>query len=117
MIGSRWARLRDQASVPLRRGAWYRVMRRTDSEAVLDVRHRSVVVPLGVLQFTDRPPSHWAVVPTQPAALGTPWTWGQRYAVCPRCCARAPLGRDPVPMRCLACDGEFDVAWGDSFFA
>ncbi len=117
MIGYQWARLRDEASVPLRRGAWYRVRRRTESQAVLEVRSNAVGVPVGVLQFTDRAPSRWAVVPARPDPRRPAWTWAQRYAVCPRCCARAALGREPVPMRCIACGGEFGVGWGDSYYA
>src|SRR5438105_11390327 len=45
VIGSQWARLRSDASVPLRRGAWYRVLRVTASDAVLDVNKRVVNVP------------------------------------------------------------------------
>src|SRR5213082_2322587 len=44
MPGGQWARLRADASVPLRRGAWYRVLRLTPSDAVLDVNQRPINV-------------------------------------------------------------------------
>jgi len=117
MVGSHWARLRAEASVPLRRGAWYRVLRRTNSDAVLDVHQRSVNVPLGLLQLSTRPPSSWAVVPRDAQTRRLPQSWGPRYGVCPACHTRAPLPRGPVNMRCPMCNGVFDVGWGDSPFA
>src|SRR2546426_8772839 len=63
VIGSQWARLRSDASVPLRRGAWYRVLRVTASDAVLDVNKRVVNVPRAALQMTGRAPGVWAIVP------------------------------------------------------
>ena len=46
MTGRQFARLRGEANVPLRRGAWYGVVRVTPTEAVLDVHKRMVNVPL-----------------------------------------------------------------------
>jgi hypothetical protein len=40
-----------------------------------------------------------------------PLSWGNIYAVCPNCCARAPLGRRVPSMRCTGCGGEFEIAW------
>jgi hypothetical protein len=117
VITSQWARLRAEATVPLRRGAWYRVLRRTNSDAVLSVNQRLVNVPIGVLQLSSRPPTSWAVVPRAPSARLLPHNWGPRYAVCPQCNARAPLAKGPVSMRCPACNGVFDVGWGDAYYA
>lgn len=117
MIGAQWARLRAEASVPLRRGAWYRVVRVTPTDAVLDVHQRIVNVPLAVLQLASRPPTVWAIVPRPGNAARLPSSWGPRYAVCPNCHARAPLARGPVAMRCTSCNGVFDVGWGDSYYA
>ncbi|MGH7699271.1 MAG: hypothetical protein ACREMJ_01955 [Gemmatimonadales bacterium] len=115
MIGTQWARLRTEASVPLRRGAWYRVLRLTATDAVLDVHQRTVNVPLAVLQVAPRAPNVWTVVPRPPNARHVPVSWGPRYAVCPNCHARAPLPKGPVNMRCTGCSGVFDVGWGDSY--
>ena len=115
MIGTQWARLRAEASVPLRRGAWYRILRLTATDAVLDVHQRIVNVPLALLQVAPRPPSVWTVVPRPPSARNLPSSWGPRYAVCPNCHARSPLPKGPVSMRCTSCSGVFDVGWGDSY--
>ena len=112
MPGGQWARLRADASVPLRRGAWYRVLRLTPSDAVLDVNQRPINVPLPVLQIAPRPPAVWEVVPRPVNAKSLPPSWGSRYAVCPKCLHRSSLPRGPVAMRCAGCGGVFDVGWG-----
>jgi hypothetical protein len=117
MFSTQWARLRAEASVPLRRGAWYRVVRLTETDAVLDVHERMVNVPRAMLHIAPRAPSVWAIVPRPGNAARLPSSWGARYAVCPNCHARAPLPKGPVSMRCLACKGEFDVGWGDSYYS
>lgn len=115
MLGTQWARLRSDASVPLRRGAWYRVVRVTATDAVLDVNQRSINVPRAVLHMGLRPPTVWAVVARPGNARQLPQSWGPRYAVCPKCHARAPLPKGPLNMRCTRCSGVFDVGWGDSY--
>ena len=117
MSGSQWARLRNEASVPLRRGAWYRVLRVTTTDAVLDVNQRVVNVPRAALQMTGRAPGVWAIVPRPGNARQLPHSWGARYGVCPQCHARAPLAKGPLNMRCGKCGGVFDVGWGDSYDA
>jgi hypothetical protein len=116
MTGKQWARLRGEAEVPLRRGAWYSVVRLTNTEAVLEVHSRMVNVPRAVLQIAARPSGSWSIVP-RPANSRTPPSWGPRYAVCPNCQARSPLTMGPVSMKCGACNGVFDVGWGDSYYA
>jgi hypothetical protein len=117
VLDTQWARLRTDASVPLRRGAWYRVVMLTPTDAVVDVHRRMVSVPRDVLQITPQPPPVWAIVPRPGHAGALPASWGTRYAVCPACRARAPLGPGLVAMRCSACGGEYDVGWGDAYFA
>lgn len=117
MIDTQWARLRAEASVPLRRGAWYRVVELTPTDAVVDVHRRKVSVPRGVLQITHQPPTVWAIVPRPGHSGELPPAWGDRYAVCPSCRARSPLGQGMVAMRCSVCDGEYDVGWGDAYYA
>jgi hypothetical protein len=117
MIGSQWARLRSDASVPLRRGAWYRVLRVTASDAILDVHQRVVNVPRAALQMTPRAPGVWAIVARPGNARHLPQSWGPRYAVCPKCHGRAPLPKGPLNMRCGSCGGVFDVGWGDAYDA
>jgi len=117
LSGNQWARLRNDASVPLRRGAWYRVLRVTPTDAVLDVNQRVVNVPRAALQITGRAPGVWAIVPRPGNARQLPHSWGARYGVCPQCHARAPLPKGPLNMRCGKCGGVFDVGWGDSYDA
>ncbi|MGH7568429.1 MAG: hypothetical protein ACREL9_05585 [Gemmatimonadales bacterium] len=110
-----WARLRGEVDVQLRRGGWYRVVRETPLEAVLDANGRQVNVPKSFLQIVSARPEVWTVVPRPPRSGRLPMTWGPRYAVCPNCRARAPLGK-PVPsMRCPTCNGVFEIGWGDGY--
>ncbi len=112
MFTTQWARLRTESSAPLRRGAWYRVLRLTNSDAVLDVNQRPINVPRPALQIASHPPATWGIVPRPVNARSLPSTWGARYAVCPKCHARASLPKGPVAMRCTRCGGAFDVGWG-----
>jgi hypothetical protein len=114
MFATHWARLRAESSAPLRRGAWYRVLRMTQTDAVLDVNERPMNVPLPALHIASRPPMVWGIVPRPPNARGLPTSWGARYGVCPKCHARSALPKGPVSMRCSHCGGAFDVGWGDS---
>ena len=112
-----WARLRADLNVRLRRGAWYRIMRLTPQEAVLDVNSRPVGVSRSLLQMLPTHPGVWSVVPRPRNAIGVPVSWGPRYAVCPQCRNRANLGKSPVSMRCGKCGGEFEIGWGDGEFS
>lgn len=116
MIGGQWARLRAEASVPLRRGAWYRVLRITPSDAVLDVHQRPINVPRPVLHMAPRPPSVWEVVPRPPNAKNLPLSWGARYCVCPKCHQRSSLPKGPTALRCASCGGVFEVGWGGTAY-
>ena len=116
MTGRQFARLRGEANVPLRRGAWYGVVRVTPTEAVLDVHKSMVNVPLALLQVAFRPTTAWSIVP-RPPNCRAPTSWGPRYAVCPNCQARSPLSKGPVSMKCGACHGVFEVGWGDSYYS
>jgi len=114
MFTTQWARLRAESSAPLRRGAWYRVLRLTQTDAVLDVNERPMNVPRPALHLASRPPSVWGIVPRPLNARSLPTSWGARYAVCPKCHARSSLPKGPVAMRCSRCGGAFDVGWGES---
>ncbi len=116
MMGGQWARLRAEASVPLRRGAWYRVLRVTPTDAVLDVNQRPINVPKPALHLTPRPPAVWEVVPRPPNAKNLPQSWGARYCVCPKCRQRSSLPKGPTALRCVKCNGVFDVGWGGTAY-
>lgn len=106
-----WARVKTGANYQLRRGAWYPVLSTTDVEAVLDVNQHAVTVPITALQILPVRPEAWSVVPRPPDAVNLPTSWGNKYAVCPSCSARAPLGHATTSMRCTRCGGEFEIAW------
>ena len=109
-----WARTRVRTSRGVRRGAWYRVVRATPLEGVLEVNRRLVTVPRSFLQILPFRPTQWSVVPRLPSAAQPPLSWGSTYGVCPSCSARAPLGERAVKVCCPRCNGLFPVAWEDS---
>jgi hypothetical protein len=97
LSAGRWARLReDVRRCRLRRGAWYPVVSLGTDEAVVVLRHESVIVPVTYLEIVTTRPSKWTVVP------------GERYAVCPNCAQRVALGTAPERMRCVGCTGTFE---------
>jgi hypothetical protein len=110
-----WARLQVDAALPVRRGAWYRIVKLTAMEATLNVKGKPVAVPRAQLQLSSEPALRWTVVPAPRAAPRFPSTWGSRYAVCPSCRDRAPLLDQVASMRCQRCNGLFDVAWDEPF--
>ena len=111
-----WARTRVRTSRQVRRGAWYRVLKATALEGVLEVNRRPVTVPRTFLQILPFRPTMWSVVTRLPNAQHPPASWGSTYGVCPSCSARAPLGQHPVQLVCPRCNGLFPVAWEDSGF-
>ena len=111
-----WARTRVRTSRQVRRGAWYRVIRATALEGVLEVNRRPVTVPRTFLQILPFRPTVWSVVTRLPNAQHPPASWGSTYGVCPSCSARAPLGQHPDRLVCPRCNGLFPVAWEDSGF-
>jgi len=84
-----WARTRVRTSRQVRRGAWYRVIRATAREGVLEVNRRPVTVPRSFLQILPFRPTMWSVVTRLPNAQHPPASWGSTYGVCPSCSARA----------------------------
>ena len=111
---TQWARVRPDQMARLRQGAWYRVMRMTPVEAVLDVNGRPQSVPRPSLHIAPAKPSRWTVV-SRPSNAGgrLPLSWGPRYAVCPSCRARARLESKSAAMRCPKCNGHFDIGWDE----
>jgi hypothetical protein len=109
-----WARTRVRTSRQVRRGAWYRVVRVTPIEAVLEVNGRHVKVPCAFLQILPFRPTQWSVVTRLRGAAHPPASWGSSYGVCPSCSGRAPLVHQAVSVKCPHCEGVFGVAWADS---
>ena len=96
-----WARLRSDHDVPLRRGAWYRVLSVSQFEVVVDVNQKAVLVARPYVDVSNIPPSRWTIVDR--GGLDA------RYAVCPRCRERVPVADRPPFLQCRRCQGEFPV--------
>jgi len=75
-------------------------VRLTQGEALIDVNQRSLTVPAELLHIVPIRPQVWSVVPRPLDAVDLPLSWGDRYAVCPNCSARAPLGERVPSMSC-----------------
>jgi hypothetical protein len=108
-----WARVRARTTGSLRRGAWYRVLKLSPSEALLEVHGRPIAVLRPFLQILPVRPLMWSVV-LKPRAARTPPGLGASYAVCPRCSTRAPLRGAASSMGCVRCAAVFPIAWNDS---
>src|SRR3989449_1286243 len=63
-----WARTRVRTSRHVRRGAWYRVIRATAREGVLEVNRRPVTVPRTFLQILPFRPTMRSVDPAPQCA-------------------------------------------------
>src|SRR5207245_2242773 len=81
MPACQWARLKANANHPLRRGAWYRILKLTASHAIVEVKGKPLPVPRGHLQLSPTPGLRWAVVAAPQNAPRFPSGWGQQYAV------------------------------------
>ena len=110
-----WARLRVEADVGLRRGAWYRVTRFTPSEVFLDVQRFPIAVPRLFLEVVLGRPLRWSVVPRPRDPTKLPPALGAPYAVCPVCRTRTSLDGRPGKMPCPKCQGMFAVAWDERY--
>ena len=105
---TQWARLRAECDVPLRRGAWYRVLSVSQFEVVVDVNQRAILVARPYVDVSSNPPSRWTVI-DRGALMRVPVGWGTWYAVCPSCRERVPVAGHPPVLRCRRCKGEFPV--------
>src|SRR2546421_10616949 len=107
-----WARLRVEADVGLRRGAWYRVTRFTPSEVFLDVQRFPIGVPRRLLEGGLGRPLRWSVVPRPRDASKLPPQLGAPYPVCPVCRPRGPLQGRPGHMARPKCHGTLAAPRG-----
>lgn len=115
MAGIQWARLQADLNVRLRRGAWYRITQIGPLQAIVEVRGQAVQVPSAFLQIVETPPRRWTIVPRPSDAVRVPPSWGDHYAVCPKCRDRRPVEGRPARMRCSRCQGTFEVAWNEPY--
>ena len=83
MATFQWARLKANIKCILRKGAWYRILKLTSADAVVDVKGTPVSVPRGSLQLAPAPALRWSVVPSPKDAPRFPTAWGTKYSVCP----------------------------------
>jgi hypothetical protein len=115
MAGMQWARLQADLNLRLRRGAWYRITQLGALQTVVEVSGRSVPVPSAFLQIVETPPRRWTVVPRPSDAVRLPRSWGDCYAVCPKCRERQAIDGHPKRMQCARCKGRFDVGWNEPY--
>jgi hypothetical protein len=112
-----WARLRIDVQSPLRRGAWYKILKLGAAQATLEVKGKPVLIERRLLEIAPAPRLLWSVVPSPRNAPRYPSSWGPRYAVCPNCRDRAQLEGQPNSLRCGRCNGLFDIAWNEPYLA
>src|SRR4051812_11661098 len=110
----RWARLKVDLNLQLRRGAWYPIGDVGALQATVQVNKIPLPIPSAFLQIVETPPRKWTVVPRPASARSLPRDW-KHYAVCPSCGARAPLERRPAMMQCRRCQGSFEVGWDEKY--
>ncbi len=111
-----WARLKTHAGVPLRRGAWYRVVPPlTRLEVVVSVQGKPVTVPRPFVEIRATAPREWSVLrDPQVAPARTPPAFRRGYLVCPACRNRVPLPATQVAKQlCPGCHETFLIAWAD----
>jgi len=107
-LNMQWARLRSDYDVPLRRGAWYRVLSVSQFEVVVDVNQKAVLVARPYVDISSVRPSRWTIVDRSTTPLHPP-ALDARYAVCPSCRERVPVAGDLRSLRCRRCQGEFPI--------
>ena len=116
MPDKRWARLQTDADVPLRRGAWYRVLSLTSESALLGISRGFVRVSPALLEFRAQIPPFWSVVRQPEPVPQLPAAHRAGYAVCPGCSHRVPLPQIPMQqLRCPKCHESAEIAWDDAY--
>src|SRR5437773_10030816 len=111
MATAQWARIRPSEEGHLRRGAWYRVVKLSPAELVLDINGKPTPFPRHSLEILPERPKLWAVVPRPSHSPRMPVTWGARYAVCRTGRERARLEEHATSTRCPGCNGVCDIGW------
>src|SRR5881409_395634 len=101
----RWARLKADVKCALRKGAWYRILKLTPTEVVLDVKGKPVPMPRGQLQLSSEPALRWSVVPSPKQTARFPATWGSSYAVAPTVVTARSSKATPPPCAAAGATG------------
>jgi hypothetical protein len=112
-----WARLKTQFnSVPLRLGAWYRVMALTPLEVTVTAQGKTVQVPRPYVEIRDSPPDEWTVLRNPAVSERTPKPFHRGYLVCPGCRNRVVLPPQRVATQlCPRCSDTFAIAWDERY--
>ena len=111
---TQWARVNTAVDVPLRRGAWYRVVAPvTRLEVIVSVQGKRVSVPRTAVEISATPPREWTVVRDRAVAPDrTPEVFRLGYIVCPACRNRVVLpGTRLAKQHCPRCSRTSPIAW------
>ena len=116
MAPTKWARVYRSETYGLRRGAWYPVVRESDSTVIiLDVNKENRLVNREGLEIRETKPEVWSIVrrsPDQEAAQrASDASLGPVYGVCPECQNRILMTTRPESYTCPKCGIEHDVDW------
>ncbi len=103
--------------MPLRRGAWYRVMSISQLEVGVTAQGQTVIVPRPYLELRNTPPQEWTVLLNPTVAARTPEPFRRGYLVCPGCRNRVVLPPKRVATQmCPRCSDTFAIAWDERYF-
>src|SRR5262245_4068648 len=110
-----FARIQADVPVKLRRGAWYRILKLDDLQAVIEVNRKPVGVLRAWLEIQQRPPQRWSVVEGSKENRKAPPHLRGTYGVCPNCRARAELPKKKTvrTLECGRCRQEFEINWDE----
>lgn len=97
----RWARLRVNIPISLRRGAWYTVLSAGAEEAVLEVRGVPTILDREAVEIVHARPQTWSMVPAE---------WGGPYLVCPDCAERVRNVAATGRLICPHCHSSYAIA-------
>lgn len=119
---SAWARLwpatRPEFNPQLRHGAWYRVLSRGETLAVLEVRGQRMSVRSELLEMRAKRPDRFTVVYRAPGdetpVSGQRDDPGRVYAVCPHSASRLRLRGHPDELDCPQCGHHGVIAWWET---
>src|SRR5438874_6351263 len=78
-----WARVKTDLHLGLRRGAWYRVIRETGSQVILDVDHQPATILREYLEFASVRPDRWTIVERPSDVAGAAAGWASHTASAP----------------------------------
>jgi len=113
---SHWARLKAPVDLPLRLGAWYRVVAPvTALEVVVSIQGTRVSVPRPYVELRATPPAEWTVVRNAKVRPDrTPQMLREGYIVCPGCRRRVELPATRLAEQlCPHCNETFPIAWDE----